>query len=94
MQINERTERALETCYDAILAPERWGAALDGLAHALEAAGCLFHPHSPTTLRFPLSPGLAELGEMWSRDEVNEIEPHSKRAPRLVYGGRSVIIEG
>jgi len=93
MQINERTERALEACYDAILAPERWGAALDGLAHALGAAGCLFHPHSPTTLRFPLSAGLAELGEMWSRDEVNEIEVHSKRAPRLVCGGRSVIIE-
>ena len=42
MPLSERTERALEACYDAILAPTRWSSALQSLGESFGAASCTF----------------------------------------------------
>ena len=66
MPLTARTERALEACYDAILAPARWPSALQLLAESLDAASCTFFehdrqnspapvPHSTDTRRMPIS---------------------------------------
>ena len=38
----ERTERAIEACYDAVLAPAEWPRALQLLAESLGAESCTF----------------------------------------------------
>ena len=45
MPLSEGTERALEACYDAILAPTLWSSALQSLAESFEAASCTFYEH-------------------------------------------------
>ena len=40
MGLSQKTERALELCYDAIAAPQLWTGALDNLAHSLGAHAC------------------------------------------------------
>ena len=53
MPLTPRTERALEACYDAILAPSRWSTALQLLAESLGGVSCTFYEHdrdSPASL--------------------------------------------
>jgi hypothetical protein len=45
MPLSEGTERALEACYDAILAPMRWLSALQVLGESFGAASCTFYEH-------------------------------------------------
>ena len=45
MPLTEKTERALEACHDAILAPTRWPWALQSLAESFGAASCTFYEH-------------------------------------------------
>ena len=45
MPLTERTERALEACHDAILAPTRWPSALQSLAKSFGAASCMLYEH-------------------------------------------------
>ena len=35
-------DRALEACYDTLVAPEMWPAAFDGIARAAGAVACMF----------------------------------------------------
>ena len=42
MPLTEKTERALEACHDAILAPTRRPSALQSLGESLGAASCMF----------------------------------------------------
>jgi DNA-binding CsgD family transcriptional regulator len=45
MELSPSTSRALDACYDAVIMPSRWTAALDDLAHSLGARGCMITPH-------------------------------------------------
>jgi DNA-binding CsgD family transcriptional regulator len=45
MELSPKTSRALDACYEAVIVPSRWTAALDDLAHSLGARGCMITPH-------------------------------------------------
>lgn len=40
----QRIERALDACYEAVTAPEAWRSALDEMCVAIDAAGIMFYP--------------------------------------------------
>jgi DNA-binding CsgD family transcriptional regulator len=41
---HERIERALDACYEAVMAPEAWRSALDDVCAAMDAAAIMFYP--------------------------------------------------
>ena len=59
MEPSANTNRALDACYDAVIVPGRWTAALDDLAHSLGAQGCAITPHDIND---------REYGVVWSTD--------------------------
>ncbi len=69
MSLSPETERALESCYDAITRPSGWTAALDDLAHAMGAHACLIlqHEFSGGDV-FVRSSGTRILDELWQRN--------------------------
>jgi DNA-binding CsgD family transcriptional regulator len=78
MPLSEGTERALEDCYDAILAPTRWSSALQSLAESFGAASCtLFEhdrEHSPAPV--PMSEGHEAFADRWARNQPHAPDPH------------------
>lgn len=40
----EEIERALDACYEAVVSPEGWREALDGICSAMDAAAIMFYP--------------------------------------------------
>lgn len=70
MGLSPDTERALELCYDAIMTPGRWTAALDDLAHSLDATACLILPHEVSDRQFGVvrSTGMLRIDELWERN--------------------------
>jgi DNA-binding CsgD family transcriptional regulator len=78
MALSERTERALEACHDAILAPTRWPSALQSLAESFGAASCTFYEHdrehSPAPV--PMSVGHEAFVDLWSRNQGHAPDPH------------------
>jgi DNA-binding CsgD family transcriptional regulator len=77
MPLTPRTERALEACYDAILAPTRWSSALQLLGEALGGASCLFYEHDrdPSAQR-PISVEHEAFSDLWGRNEPHAPDPH------------------
>lgn len=65
MALSQETERAIDLCYDAIVAPERWAKALDCLAFSLGAEACRLLPHDPVER----PPTLPQSTQMRTRDE-------------------------
>jgi hypothetical protein len=45
----ERIAKALDACYDAVLAPETWPEALHALARAHDAAAAMLYPLNDTS---------------------------------------------
>src|SRR5271156_6694600 len=78
MPLSPRTERALEACHDAILAPTRWPSALQSLAESFGAASCTFYEHdrehSPAPV--PMSVGHEAYSVRWARNQAHAPDPH------------------
>ena len=78
MPLTERTERALEACHDAILAPTRWPSALQSLAESFGAASCMFYEHdrenSPAPA--PMSEGHVAFADRLTRNQAHAPDPH------------------
>ena len=77
MPLSERTERALEACYDAILAPARWSAAMQSLAESYGAASCTFTDHQNLSAPVPMSEGHAAFADRWTRNQAHAPDPHA-----------------
>jgi DNA-binding CsgD family transcriptional regulator len=78
MPLTEKTERALEACHDAILAPARWPLALQSLGESLGAASCMFYEHdrenSPAPA--PMSEGHVAFADRLTRNWAHAPDPH------------------
>ena len=78
MPLSERTEHALEACYDAILAPTRWSLALQSLAESFGAASCTLYEHdrenSPGPV--PMSAEHEAYSVRWERNQPHAPDPH------------------
>jgi DNA-binding CsgD family transcriptional regulator len=59
MELSPKTSRALDACYEAVITPSQWSAALDDLAYSLGARGCAITPYDHNDL---------EYGVVWSTD--------------------------
>ncbi len=88
-------DQAINACYNAVLAPETWPAALDRLARAMDAVGATFYPVSGP-VRLPHVLVGAEIegvldefvrGGWWMRDY------RAERALPLFLLGRPVVVE-
>lgn len=79
MALSERTERALEACIDAVVAPASWSHALQLLAESLGAESCTFCSHELqqlSSLVMPISTGHEEFADLWLRNQDNAPDPH------------------
>ena len=78
MPLSEGTERALEACYDAILAPTRWPSALQSMAESFGAASCTLYEHdrenSPAPV--PMSVEHEAYSARWDRNQAHAPDPH------------------
>ena len=78
MPLTERTERALEACYDAILAPTQWSSALQLLGESFGAASCTLYEHdrenSPAPV--PMSVEHEAYSVRWERNQAHAPDPH------------------
>jgi hypothetical protein len=91
----EKIERALDACYDAIVAPETWPDALHALARSVDAVGCRFRGRNvPPTRELPMSPGVCEFAAEFVRDGWWRNDHRAQRAwPRFVSGTRVLLDE-
>jgi DNA-binding CsgD family transcriptional regulator len=101
----EKIERALDACYDAILAPETWPEALHALARALDAACLMFYPRNPDPTspmpldpsrpldRVPISSGYGELLDEYARNQWYLNHYRAQRGVPLLDSGRTVVLE-
>ncbi len=78
MPLSERTDRALEACYDAILAPTRWASALQLLAESFGAASCVLfdHKRKDSAAPLPMSMGHEAYADLWTRNQAHAPDPH------------------
>ena len=102
---HEQIERAIDECYEAILAPAGWSDALHGLARSLDAACLMFYPRNPDAgSNDPRSPNRSLLEMPASHDYRDLLQEYMKnnwflnhyRAQRgfpLLDAGRTVVIE-
>jgi DNA-binding CsgD family transcriptional regulator len=98
-------EEAIDACYDAVLFPETWSAALDNLARSINAAAMIFYPVNPDVssdmpldpdrplLEMPASAEYNGLLEEYVRGEWYLNHYRAQRGRRLMQAGRSVILE-
>jgi DNA-binding CsgD family transcriptional regulator len=95
MPLAVRTGLALEACYDAILAPSRWPAALQMLAESVGAASCTFvvHDSGDAPAPVPMSSEHAEFSDLWLRNQPHAPDPHPKRCISFAKAGHASIIE-
>ncbi len=90
----ERTERAIEACYDAVLAPAEWPRALQLLAESLGAESCtFFSDDEEAPPKMPISSEHAGFHELWLRNEGDAPDPHVRRAPAFRRAGYTTLIE-
>ena len=80
MALSARTERAVEACYDAVLVPALWPAALQQLADSLGVASCTFGTSDPSALTVPISSEHKEFADLWLRNESHAPCPYTRRA--------------
>jgi DNA-binding CsgD family transcriptional regulator len=90
----EKIERALDACYDAVVAPETWATALHSLARSLDAVGCMFRRlDTGGILELPMSPGLSDYMAEFMRDGWWQTDFRAARAWHLVAAGKSVLVD-
>jgi DNA-binding CsgD family transcriptional regulator len=100
-----KIERALEGCYDAIVAPDTWPEAVHALARALGAAAAMFYPCTSTDDRsdprdpnrplqlVPMSPEYVPLIEEYLSNAWYLNHYRAERGFPLIDSGRTVVIE-
>jgi DNA-binding CsgD family transcriptional regulator len=77
MPLTPRTERALEACYDALLAPALWSSSLQRLAESLGGVSCLFYEHDrDSSAPRPMSTEHEAFSDLWNRNEPHAPDPH------------------
>src|SRR5271155_4822074 len=99
MPLSPRTERALEACHDAILAPTRWPSALQSLGETFGAASCMFYEHdrehSPAPA--PMSEGHVAFADRLTRNQAHAPDPHLgpylQKCDSLRRAGRAYVLE-
>jgi DNA-binding CsgD family transcriptional regulator len=99
MPLSERTERAVEACHDAILAPTRWSSALQSLAESFGAASCTLYEHdrehSPAPV--PMSAEHEAYSVRWARNQAHAPDPHVgpylQKCTSLIRAGWTSAIE-
>jgi DNA-binding CsgD family transcriptional regulator len=86
-------ERALEVCYDAIIAPETWPQALHALAGSIGAVGCRFRGRTGqrAILDLPASPALGEFLAEFARDGWWRDDPRALGWDLCAAGACAVI---
>jgi DNA-binding CsgD family transcriptional regulator len=98
----ERTERALEACYDAAFEFERWPEALQKLADSLGATSCVIRTRDKThpfrsdqrrRMRTPDSKEHAEFAARWLERIEGAPDPHSNRPLLLAKPANSFVVE-
>jgi DNA-binding CsgD family transcriptional regulator len=101
----ESIERAIDACYDAIIAPDTWPEALHALTRALDAAAMVFYPSNPAAEsanpidpdrpldRMPMSPEYAPLIEEYIRHQWYLNHYRAERGRPLLESGRTVVLE-
>jgi DNA-binding CsgD family transcriptional regulator/PAS domain-containing protein len=93
MPLSERTERALQDCYDAVLAAERWPQALQLIAESAGASSCTFCFPDDPSVSVPISTEHGEFAELWLRNQPHIPDPHLKLCSRPGRIGRPWLIE-
>jgi DNA-binding CsgD family transcriptional regulator len=93
--LTERTERAIEACYDATLAPALWPVALQRLGESVGGLSCNLYCHTPrhSPAKVPMSSAHEQFAELWSRNQEFAPMPHIRRCARLYGLGRESLIE-
>ena len=78
MPLTERTERTLEACHDAILAPTRWPSALQSLAELFGASSCMLYEHDRenSLAPAPMSEGHVAFADRLTRNQAHAPDPH------------------
>ena len=100
--MSERTEHALEACYDAILAPTRWSSALQLLAESfwkpLPVAHYRHeHPATRRSFRKPMSAGHEAYADRWARNQAHAPDPHVgpylQKTTSFIRAGWTSVVE-
>jgi DNA-binding CsgD family transcriptional regulator len=91
MRLSESTERALEACQDAVLAPELWPTSLQSLSNSFGASSTVLLPVDSRTTRAPSSTEHAEFEALWHRNESHAPCIFTRKSPCKL--GRPYIIE-
>jgi hypothetical protein len=78
---SESTERALEACQDAVLAPELWPAALQSLSDSFGASSTVLLPVDSPTTRAPISAEHFEFDALWHRNQSHAPCIFTRKAP-------------
>jgi DNA-binding CsgD family transcriptional regulator len=81
--LTERTERAIEACYDAALTPALWPDALQRLGESVGALSCNFYCHLVRRETLPSSSAHEGFAELWRRNQEFAPMPHIERRGRL-----------
>lgn len=93
MGLSPKTERALESCYDAIASPGRWHSALDDLAYSIGASACVILPHEVSDRQFGevCSTEMWKLNERWQRN-LDWVKPvYEPRGDPFVRSGYQAV---
>jgi hypothetical protein len=93
MPLSVRTELALEACYDAVLAPERWPQALQLIAESGGASSSTFYYPDDPSASVPISTEHIEFAELWLRNQPHIPDPHLKLPSRPGRIPRPWLIE-
>lgn len=95
MVLTERTERAIEACYDATLTPALWPDALQRLGESVGALSCSLYCHArkQSPAKLPISSAHERFSEIWLRNQEFAPMPHIQRCGRLYGLGRKFLLE-
>jgi DNA-binding CsgD family transcriptional regulator len=99
MPPTERTERAIEACHDAILAPTQWSSALQSLAESFGAASCMLfeHDRKNSSTPVPMSEGHVAFADRLTRNQAHAPDPHLgaylQKCNAFRRAGRASVLE-
>lgn len=81
MRLSEPTERAIEACHDAVLAPELWPGALQRLSESFGASSGILCAIDGGTVRAPMSTEHEEFSALWHRNQSHAPCIFTRKAP-------------
>ena len=95
MSLPRNIEHAVGLCYDATVASKGWSNALDHLARALDADGCMLIPHDPADRPFDIlqSPHMDKYSEYCARNRDWVHDVYAPRGTPLVREGHRALVQ-